>query len=235
MRTRRPVGGHPPVPGPPDPGDDGRIRRSGRARGRTRSVRRRGGPVAAALAASDRRGAGERVSAAGHLPRRRTARRGGRRKGRPDRRAAPRSGCTSCTRPRRAGRIRCSPGCRPAPRPWSGTGEEIVDLPPRLRCAVRQPATLPNQAFRVGAAAWGAQFHPEVLTDGAAAWARSSETDLHAVGLTVNGVRAEVEANEPELRRVWGELAARWMRVVTSRLQRDGSDERRGSPRSRAR
>jgi GMP synthase (glutamine-hydrolysing) len=103
--------------------------------------------------------------------------------------------------------------------------EEIVDLPPGSLplCGSKR---FPNQAFRVGATAWGTQFHPEVLTGEATAWARSSETDLHAVGLTVDGVRADVEASEPELRRIWGELAARWMRVVTSRPQPGGSDER---------
>jgi GMP synthase (glutamine-hydrolysing) len=55
-----------------------------------------------------------------------------------------------------------------------------------------------------------------VLTDTAAAWARHSVADLDAIGLTVTGISAEIEAGEPELRRVWGEFAARWMRVVTS-------------------
>jgi GMP synthase (glutamine-hydrolysing) len=103
--------------------------------------------------------------------------------------------------------------------------EEIVDLPPGS-LALCGSQRFPNQAFRVGATAWGTQFHPEVLTDGAAAWARSSESDLHAVGLTVDGVRAQVEASELELRRIWGELAARWMRVVASRVQPGGSVER---------
>jgi GMP synthase-like glutamine amidotransferase len=92
--------------------------------------------------------------------------------------------------------------------------EEIVDLPPGA-VALCGNERFPNQAFRVGAAAWGTQFHPEVLTDDAAAWARHEVADLHAIGLTVEGVSAQVEASEPELRRVWGELAARWMQVVT--------------------
>ena len=67
----------------------------------------------------------------------------------------------------------------------------------------------------MGPCAWGTQFHPEVLTDDAAAWARSSATELAALGLTVDGIRAEVAAGEPELRRVWGRLAERWAQVVT--------------------
>ena len=100
--------------------------------------------------------------------------------------------------------------------------EEIVDLPPGS-VALCGNERFPNQAFRVGPAAWGTQFHPEVLTDAATAWGRSAEADLHANGLTVEGVRADVRASEPELRRVWGELAARWLQVVTARALPGGS------------
>jgi GMP synthase-like glutamine amidotransferase len=100
--------------------------------------------------------------------------------------------------------------------------EEIVELPPGsvTLCGSER---FPNQGFRVGPAAWGTQFHPEVLTDDAAAWARSSAAELAAIGLTVEGVSAEIEAGEPELRRVWGEFAAGWMRVVTSAAPSGGS------------
>jgi GMP synthase-like glutamine amidotransferase len=111
--------------------------------------------------------------------------------------------------------------------------EEIVDLPPGS-VALCGSERFPNQAFRVGAAAWGTQFHPEVLTDDAAAWARSETSDLGAVGLTVEGVSAEVEASEPELRRIWGELADRWMQVVTSSITLSESDGRRDRGRSPA-
>jgi GMP synthase-like glutamine amidotransferase len=103
--------------------------------------------------------------------------------------------------------------------------EEIVELPPGS-VALCGSDRFPNQAFRVGEAAWGTQFHPEVLSDAAADWARSSVADLAALGLTTEGIRAEVEAGEPELRRVWGELAERWIRVVTSGAEARGSDRR---------
>ena len=93
--------------------------------------------------------------------------------------------------------------------------EEIVELPPGS-VTLCGSARFPNQGFRVGPAAWGTQFHPEVLTEDAAAWARGSAADLTANGLTVEGVGAEIAAGEPELRRVWGEFAAAWMRVVTA-------------------
>jgi GMP synthase-like glutamine amidotransferase len=94
--------------------------------------------------------------------------------------------------------------------------EEIVELPPGS-VSLCGSERFPNQAFRVGPAAWGTQFHPEVLTDDAAAWARSSATELAALGLSVEGITAEVAAGEPELRRVWGALAERWAQVVTAR------------------
>lgn len=93
--------------------------------------------------------------------------------------------------------------------------EEIVELPPGS-VALCGSERFPNQAFRVGPAAWGTQFHPEVLTEAATEWGRGSAADLAALGLTVEGVTAEIAAREPELRQVWGELAARWTRVVTS-------------------
>ena len=96
--------------------------------------------------------------------------------------------------------------------------EEIVELPPGS-VSLCSSERFANQAFRVGEVAWGTQFHPEVLTTDAEAWARSSAADLTALGLTVQGVSAEIEAAEPELRSVWGELAARWLAVVTSRTE----------------
>jgi GMP synthase-like glutamine amidotransferase len=100
--------------------------------------------------------------------------------------------------------------------------EEIVELPPGA-VSLCGSERFPNQAFRVGAAAWGTQFHPEVLTDGATDWARTSAADLRALGLSVEGVRAGIAASEPELRRVWGELTERWMRVVTYGVRPRGS------------
>jgi len=94
--------------------------------------------------------------------------------------------------------------------------EEIVELPAGS-VSLCSSQRFGNQAFRVGAVAWGTQFHPEVLTTDAAAWARSSAADLTALGLSVEAVCAEIEAAEPELRSVWAELAARWLGVVSAR------------------
>ena len=99
--------------------------------------------------------------------------------------------------------------------------EEIVRLPagsPSL-CSTGR---FPNQAFRVGAAAWGIQFHMEVLAEAAAAWTESSGSELAAAGLTPEQVIADVAASEPELRRVWSEVAARWAEVVRDRRRQSG-------------
>ena len=100
--------------------------------------------------------------------------------------------------------------------------EEIVELPPGS-VSLCGNDRFPNQAFRVGPAAWGTQFHPEVLADTAAAWGRTSVADLEALGLSVEGISAEITASEPELRTVWGELTVRWMQVVTAGARSGGS------------
>lgn len=98
--------------------------------------------------------------------------------------------------------------------------EEIAELPPgaTLLCSTDR---FPHQAFRVGDTAWGTQFHPEVLTDSATAWAAHNPDDLHGAGLTVERVVADVADAEPDLRKVWGLVADRWCAVV---------HERRGMP-----
>lgn len=91
--------------------------------------------------------------------------------------------------------------------------EEIAALPPGS-VALCSTERFPNQAFRVGACAWGTQFHPEVLTDMAADWAEPESAEMRLAGVTRDSVVAAVAAAEPELRSVWGGLARRWAAVV---------------------
>ena len=93
--------------------------------------------------------------------------------------------------------------------------EEIVELPPGA-VAVCAHDRFPNQAFRVGPVAWGTQFHPETLAGSVGEWAQAEAAGLARYGLSPDGVRAEVAAQESELRRVWGALAARWLEVVAA-------------------
>jgi GMP synthase-like glutamine amidotransferase len=91
--------------------------------------------------------------------------------------------------------------------------EEIAALPPGsvTLCSSEQ---FPNQAFRVGPCAWGTQFHPEVLTAMATAWAEPDSAEIRLAGLTPDVVVAAVAAAEPELKTAWGGLARRWAAVV---------------------
>lgn len=90
---------------------------------------------------------------------------------------------------------------------------EVHDLPPG---AVSMAASdrCPNQAFRVGPAAWGVQFHLEALAATAEAWARDDSEDLASVGLTREHVIAPMRAAEPALRDTWARVADRWAALV---------------------
>jgi GMP synthase-like glutamine amidotransferase len=72
----------------------------------------------------------------------------------------------------------------------------------------------PNQAFRVGKAAWGVQFHLEAGAATAEAWAREDSDDLRDAGLTPELVIAPMRQHEAELRAVWATVADRWIDVV---------------------
>lgn len=71
-----------------------------------------------------------------------------------------------------------------------------------------------NQAFRLGDAAWGVQFHPEVLAGIAAGWAEQEFADLEALALDGDAVVGAVREAEPLLRDTWTGLADNWIAVV---------------------
>jgi GMP synthase-like glutamine amidotransferase len=91
--------------------------------------------------------------------------------------------------------------------------EEIATLPAGSVPLASSPA-YPHQAFRVGAAAWGVQGHPEVTGDIAAAWAREDSPLLLAEGRAPDDLVAEVRAAEGELAATWQPLAVAFAAVV---------------------
>jgi GMP synthase-like glutamine amidotransferase len=91
--------------------------------------------------------------------------------------------------------------------------EEIAELPPGS-VALCSTELFAHQAFRVGRCAWGTQFHPEVLTELAAAWAEPTSPEMQRAGVTGEAVVAAVAAAEPRLREAWGGFARRWAEVV---------------------
>ncbi|WP_449282334.1 type 1 glutamine amidotransferase [Leucobacter sp.] len=76
-----------------------------------------------------------------------------------------------------------------------------------------------NQAFRVGEAAWGVQFHPEALGATALDWVEEDRQGLADLGLTEETVVGQVRAAEPELNRVWGSVAERFAALAADRVR----------------
>ncbi|MFF3290582.1 type 1 glutamine amidotransferase [Streptomyces sp. NPDC003023] len=74
-----------------------------------------------------------------------------------------------------------------------------------------------HQAYRIGTAVWGVQFHPEVLADDIATWGTSDIGPLTTLGLSPTSVVARVAREEERLRALWGTFAERWGGVVTAR------------------
>ncbi|MEO7349251.1 MAG: type 1 glutamine amidotransferase [Terrimesophilobacter sp.] len=73
----------------------------------------------------------------------------------------------------------------------------------------------PNQAFRVGAVAWGTQFHMEGLASTAVEWAREDSDELVTEGLSADHVISSMQQFEPRLREVWSTVADRWLALLS--------------------
>ncbi|MFJ2055915.1 type 1 glutamine amidotransferase [Streptomyces sp. NPDC087908] len=71
-----------------------------------------------------------------------------------------------------------------------------------------------HQAFRVGAAAWAVQFHPEADGSTVAEWAAEDAGRIREAGLDMVTAVASVREAEPGLRAVWGAVAEAWGAVV---------------------
>ncbi|RJK97217.1 type 1 glutamine amidotransferase [Vallicoccus soli] len=71
----------------------------------------------------------------------------------------------------------------------------------------------PHQAFRVGPAAWGVQFHPEVTVPVFGAWARLDLPDPDRAA----AVTAELADRDAEVAAAGAELARRFARLVRRR------------------
>lgn len=101
-----------------------------------------------------------------------------------------------------------------APRVLQWHWEEISALPAgAVRLA--SSAAYPHQVFRLGAAAWGVQGHPEVTAGIAAAWAQAEGELLRSAGREPATVVAEVLAAEDELVATWRPVAERFAAVVS--------------------
>jgi GMP synthase (glutamine-hydrolysing) len=96
--------------------------------------------------------------------------------------------------------------------------DEIAVLPPGAVLLASSPM-YPHQAFRLGACAWGVQFHPEALPSMVARWARADADALRAEGTDPASVAAGAEMAWPRLAATWRPLAERFAAVVRDGVQ----------------
>lgn len=87
--------------------------------------------------------------------------------------------------------------------------DAVVDLPPGA-VWLASSRLYPYQAFRVGAAAWGLQFHPEVSEETFAAWAEEhDDVDTDAVVAQLRERSAEVAAGGRTIAETFVEIVRR--------------------------
>jgi GMP synthase (glutamine-hydrolysing) len=89
----------------------------------------------------------------------------------------------------------------------------VVAPPPGAEVLAATPGGVP-QAIRLGAAAWGVQFHPEVDATIVAGWAAQPGRPPHPGTPTA---LAQLRAAEPELAATWRPVAVRFAALVAER------------------
>jgi GMP synthase-like glutamine amidotransferase len=91
--------------------------------------------------------------------------------------------------------------------------DEIVDLPPRAVLLAASPR-YPHQAFRVGAKAYGLQFHIETPPEMVRGWAAADAEGVRKAGLDPDSVAERAVEALPEIEEVWRPFAERFAALV---------------------
>lgn len=91
--------------------------------------------------------------------------------------------------------------------------DEITRLPPGA-VLLAASTHYPHQAFRLGPAAWGVQFHIECDTDMFAGWAADGAAMLADLGIDPERLIAAVDAVMPDLEEVWRPFAHRFAAIA---------------------
>ena len=87
--------------------------------------------------------------------------------------------------------------------------DEVVELPPGATLLMSSPQ-YPHQAFRVGAKAWGIQFHIETDPAMVGRWVEHDRDALADPDATLASMVEVI----PEVAEVWGEVVRRFARLV---------------------
>jgi GMP synthase (glutamine-hydrolysing) len=99
------------------------------------------------------------------------------------------------------------------PEPFPGPSmhaDAVTRLPPGATW-LAETAMYPHQAFRIGTAAWGVQFHPEVSAATFRAWAEGHpDVDTETVTAELRAHDAEVAAGGEALARRFAALVTGW-------------------------
>jgi GMP synthase-like glutamine amidotransferase len=94
---------------------------------------------------------------------------------------------------------------------------DAVDRLPDGATLLMSSPRYPHQAFRVGASAWGLQFHVETPPELVRQWAADDAEAVRAAGLDPDDVVARVVEAMPEVEEVWGEVVRRFARYAVDR------------------
>ncbi len=93
---------------------------------------------------------------------------------------------------------------------WHG---ETFDLPPDA-VHLAASASYPNQAFRLGAAAWGLQFHVEVDDEAVERFVTAFPEDAAQAPGGADAIRADARAATTQLRAVQARVGARFAQLA---------------------
>ncbi|HUR12852.1 MAG TPA: type 1 glutamine amidotransferase [Mycobacteriales bacterium] len=85
--------------------------------------------------------------------------------------------------------------------------DAVVDLPPGATLLM-SGSRYPHQAFRVGSAAWGLQFHVECDAEMVGTWVAADSVDA--------SVLARTERELEDVAEVWGEVLRRFARLAVA-------------------
>ncbi len=99
--------------------------------------------------------------------------------------------------------------------------DEVSELPAGA-VLLAASTDYPCQAFRVGHRAWGLQFHIECDVAMIADWVSTNLSVLEELGLTPEGVLAQVEAAMDHMAEIWQPFAERFAALVRGELAQPG-------------